>query len=157
MEERNLLEAGFRKGVLGCLCATSTLAAGVNLPCRRVIIRSMRVGNSDLDATRFRQMAGRAGRAGFDTAGECVLMTRSGVDTAAAQALMEAPLPPLKSSLHGQRLARLVLEVCSLGLVRTTADLEGILARSLLRYYEDPTEYQDSGRSAHDTGGVDSG
>lgn len=134
VEERSLLETAYRKGVLGCLCATSTLAAGVNLPARRVIIRSMKVGNAAMDAVRFRQMAGRAGRVGLDTKGECIVLAKGSKDADEARTLFSAELNPIVSSMNGQRLARAVLEVICLGLVRSVRDLEDRFARSLLRF-----------------------
>lgn len=136
-EERTIIEGAYRSGTINCLCATSTLAAGVNLPARRVIIRSMKVGNSALDPVRFRQMAGRAGRKGFDVLGECVVMTKSGPELAQAREMFAAELAPLRSSLAGQRLIRAVLEVVSLGLVRTAGMLHGAFANSLLRFREE--------------------
>ncbi|CDJ58028.1 DNA polymerase theta, putative [Eimeria maxima] len=66
-EERALLEAGFRRGHLNVLCATSTLALGVNLPAARVIIRAPHLGRDELlSPGRFHQMAGRAGRKGLE-------------------------------------------------------------------------------------------
>lgn len=71
-EERDVVETCFKSGVVRVLVATSTLAAGVNLPARRVIFRQPKIGRDFLDVTRYRQMAGRAGRAGIDTKGESV-------------------------------------------------------------------------------------
>lgn len=72
VEEREIVETCYRKGLLRVLTATSTLAAGVNLPARRVIFRQPRIGCDFLDGTRYKQMAGRAGRTGIDTKGESV-------------------------------------------------------------------------------------
>ena len=71
------METCFKSGVVRVLVATSTLAAGVNLPARRVIFRQPKIGRDFLDATRYRQMAGRAGRAGIDTKGESVRASTS--------------------------------------------------------------------------------
>lgn len=72
VEEREIVEMCYRKGFLRVLTATSTLAAGVNLPARRVIFRQPRIGRDFIDGTRYKQMAGRAGRTGIDTKGESV-------------------------------------------------------------------------------------
>lgn len=73
------MEDGFRGGALSVLVATSTVATGVNLPAQRVVVRDTFVGRTDntLDATRFRQMCGRAGRAGIDSKGEALVMLTS--------------------------------------------------------------------------------
>lgn len=64
-------------GAVSVLLATSTLAVGVNLPARRVVIAETcgSTQHRQLTATELQQMAGRAGRAGIDAHGEVVICT----------------------------------------------------------------------------------
>ena len=71
--ERELIENAFRQKVVSVICCTSTLAAGVNLPARRVILMNNKMGVEELTIGEYRQMAGRAGRAGIDAIGESFL------------------------------------------------------------------------------------
>ena len=91
-EQREVCEAGFRSGAISVLVATSTVATGVNLPAQRVIIRDTFIGRTPLSATQFRQMCGRAGRAGIDSKGEAVVMftNRSAGARADLEAMMTA-------------------------------------------------------------------
>ncbi|MDD1728727.1 MAG: ATP-dependent DNA helicase [Methanospirillum sp.] len=80
-EERLIIEEGFRKGYLEVISATPTLAAGLNLPARRVVIRDyMRftsgLGMVPIPVMEYHQMAGRAGRPHLDPYGEAVLIAK---------------------------------------------------------------------------------
>ncbi|WP_094227995.1 ATP-dependent DNA helicase [Methanolobus psychrotolerans] len=79
---RKLVEDGFRDNKIRVICSTPTLAAGLNLPARRVIIRSYRrydsnYGMQPIPVLDYKQMAGRAGRPHLDPYGESVLIARS--------------------------------------------------------------------------------
>lgn len=70
MDERDVVEAAFRAGSLKTLVATSTLSSGVNLPARRVIVRTPMFHGSLVDMLSYKQMVGRAGRMGIDSQGK---------------------------------------------------------------------------------------
>jgi replicative superfamily II helicase len=96
--DRNLVEHGFKTGVIGVICCTTTLAAGVNLPVRRVILASLFTGMEPLDVRLYRQICGRAGRVGFHDQGEAFLIAGAGESLKAAE-LMMSPLTPVTSAL----------------------------------------------------------
>ncbi len=76
---RELVEDAFRDRLVKVVCATPTLAAGVNTPSRRVVVRDWRRydgsagGMAPLSVLEVHQMMGRAGRPGLDPYGEAVL------------------------------------------------------------------------------------
>jgi len=81
-QERAIIEEGFRNGYIEVIAATPTLAAGLNLPARRVIIRdysrfSSGLGMVPIPVGEYHQMAGRAGRPHLDPYGEAVLLAKN--------------------------------------------------------------------------------
>ncbi|KAL2622687.1 hypothetical protein R1flu_002892 [Riccia fluitans] len=124
MEERDVVEQCFKQGVVRVLTATSTLAAGVNLPARRVIFRQPKVGRDFLDGTRYRQMSGRAGRAGIDSKGESVLICKP-EEVKRMTSVITAGCEPLQSCLTNDKIGmmRALLEVVAGGMVQTPQDV----------------------------------
>ncbi|UCE36494.1 MAG: DEAD/DEAH box helicase [Thermoplasmata archaeon] len=81
-QQRKSVESAFKNGHIRCIVATPTLAAGINLPARRVIIRDYKryeanYGSIPIPNLEIKQMSGRAGRPQYDDVGEAVLMAKS--------------------------------------------------------------------------------
>jgi helicase len=79
---RKIIEDAFREGKIKVLTATPTLAFGVNLPARMVIIQDYRryelgYGYYPISVLEYKQMAGRAGRPKYDKVGEAILIAKT--------------------------------------------------------------------------------
>lgn len=97
-DEREVIESSFLKGIISCIVCTSTLAAGVNLPAERVIIREPYVGREFLTKSQYQQICGRAGRAGMSESGQSILMVAR-KDHEKVKNLIESPVPSCSGSL----------------------------------------------------------
>lgn len=84
--QRSTVEKAFKKGIIKCIVATPTLAAGVNTPARRVIIKNLwRYSEINgymqpIPVLEIKQMMGRAGRPGYDEVGEAILIARNKIE-----------------------------------------------------------------------------
>jgi helicase len=79
---RRIIEDSFRQGKIRVLTATPTLAFGVNLPARMVVIQDYRryeagYGYYPISVLEYKQMAGRAGRPKYDKTGEAILIAKT--------------------------------------------------------------------------------
>uniref|UniRef100_A0A8C9X4F6 Helicase POLQ-like n=1 Tax=Sander lucioperca TaxID=283035 RepID=A0A8C9X4F6_SANLU len=133
-EERKLVEEAYSSGVLCLLACTSTLAAGINLPARRVILRSPYVATDFLKRSQYKQMVGRAGRAGIDTVGESILILQD-KDTKMAKTLVSAPMENCYSNLmhdEGKGLLSLILSLIGLNITTSLEQMKDFLCGTLL-------------------------
>lgn len=88
---RRLVERLAQQGLLRVICGTDTLGVGINVPIRTVLLTSLAKFDGEkqrqLTAREFHQIAGRAGRAGFDTTGDVVVQApEHEIDNAKAEA-----------------------------------------------------------------------
>lgn len=80
--QRELIETGFRERKIKVICSTPTLAAGLELPAYRVVIRDLKRfsggwGMNNIPVLEYEQMAGRAGRPSFDKVGEAICVANN--------------------------------------------------------------------------------
>ncbi|XP_040914250.1 helicase POLQ-like isoform X2 [Toxotes jaculatrix] len=133
-EERKLVEEAYSTGVLCLLACTSTLAAGINLPARRVILRSPYVATDFLKRSQYKQMVGRAGRAGIDTVGESILILQDR-DRDMAKSLVCAPMENCYSNLmhdDGKGVLSLILSLIGLQITTSLEQVREFLRGTLL-------------------------
>nr|XP_037276261.1 helicase POLQ-like [Rhipicephalus microplus] len=134
VEERRIVEDAYTSGVLCCLTCTSTLAAGVNLPAKRVILKSPYTGTEFLTRSVYQQMAGRAGRAGMDSSGESILIVPN-TDKEKVRKLLEAPVDSCYSNLlqdEQKALKMLLLSLIGLEVAKTEDSLSRVMEATLL-------------------------
>lgn len=146
-EQRQIIEQGFRDGHIKVISSTPTLAAGLNLPARRVIIRDyMRFaedGMRPIPVREYRQMAGRAGRPHLDPYGESVLIAKSrDLANGLFEEFIDAPSEDVKSRLDDESaLCAQILSLIATGFVRKDDDLIAFLKQTFYMYTNKKSSY----------------
>ena len=138
VEERDIVAEAYDKGIISVIVATCSLAAGINLPARRVILQGARMGRELVGPAMLRQMRGRAGRKGKDEIGESYLCCKK-ADLEEVAQLLEADLPMVESGLTPQKrgIKRALLEVITVRLATHMAALHEYVQKTLLYHTMD--------------------
>jgi ATP-dependent RNA helicase HelY len=101
---KQLVEELFTKGLMGVVFATDTLALGINMPARTVVVGRMSKFDGQsrrpLIPNEFQQMAGRAGRRGIDETGYVVIPYSPWVPFREAMDIAVGPLHPVQSGFN---------------------------------------------------------
>jgi len=115
-KQRKEIEDAFKKGIIKVIVATPTLAAGINLPARRVIIKSLwRYAEMEgymqpIPVLEIKQMMGRAGRPGYDKEGEAILIAKNKIEKERIwKEYLEADVEPIYSKLASEPALRMHL------------------------------------------------
>ena len=101
---REIVEELFTAGRIRAVFATETLALGINMPARSVVLEKLVKFNgethADITPAEYTQLTGRAGRRGIDIEGHAVVLYNRGLDPLAVGGLASTRTFPLKSSFH---------------------------------------------------------
>jgi len=134
---RLLVEELLEAGLVRVVCATTTLAAGLDVPARTVVLSTLYrhgpAGSEPLTPTEFHQMTGRAGRRGRDTLGIAVVACDTPEDAREGLALADASPDPVVS-----RFTPSDSQVLNLLARAPIADAEVMLRRSFAAFQRAP-------------------
>lgn len=101
---KEIVEQLFSEGLIACVFATETLALGINMPARSVVIERLSKWNGethvDLTPGEYTQLTGRAGRRGIDVEGHGVVLWAQGLDPRSLAGLASTRTYPLRSSFQ---------------------------------------------------------
>ena len=129
---KEVVEELFEAGLVRAVFATETLALGINMPARTVVIERLDKWNGEahvaLTPGEYTQLTGRAGRRGIDVEGHAVVLWRPGIDPGAVAGLAGTRTYPLHSSFRPSYNMAVNL-VAQAGLERAAALLESSFAQ----------------------------
>ncbi len=139
--QRSAIEGAFKEGDVVGIVATPTLAAGVNLPARRVLVRDVKRfddgASRPMPVMEVRQMLGRAGRPRYDDFGEAWVLCKGtdGWEVAdkIADHYFHGPVEDVTSKLANEAALRIhVLSAVAAGRLEHRGDIEAFFARTFL-------------------------
>ncbi len=101
---KEVVEDLFQRGLVRAVFATETLALGINMPARSVVLEKLTKWNgethADVTPGEYTQLTGRAGRRGIDVEGHAVVVWQTGLDPRAVAGLASTRTYPLRSSFR---------------------------------------------------------
>lgn len=101
---KEVVEELFQQGLIKCVFATETLALGINMPARSVVLEKLTKWNgethADITPGEYTQLTGRAGRRGIDVEGHAVVVWHEGLQPQELAGLAATRTYPLRSSFH---------------------------------------------------------
>jgi ATP-dependent RNA helicase HelY len=101
---KEVVEELFVRGLVKAVFATETLALGINMPARSVVLERLVKWNgeahADMTPGEYTQLTGRAGRRGIDVEGHAVVVWHPGIDPAGLAGLASTRTYPLRSSFR---------------------------------------------------------
>ncbi len=156
---KEVVEELFTTGLVKAVFATETLALGINMPARSVVLEKLTKWNgethADVTPGEYTQLTGRAGRRGIDVEGHAVVLWQPGMDPRQVAGLASTRTYPLRSSFRpsynmavnlvgslGREQARVLLE-SSFAQFQADASVVG-LARQISRNLEGLEGYRDA-------------
>ena len=156
---KEVVEELFSRGLVKVVFATETLALGINMPARSVVLERLVKWNgethADVSPGEYTQLTGRAGRRGIDIEGHAVVLWQGGLDPAGVAGLASTRTYPLRSSFRptygmaanlvrrtGREQARVLLE-SSFAQFQADRDVVG-LVRTIRRNEEALSGYAES-------------
>lgn len=129
---KEVVETLFQRGLVRMVFATETLALGINMPARSVVLEKLVKWNGenhvDLTPGEYTQLTGRAGRRGIDVEGHAVVVWHGGLDPRELAGLASTRTYPLRSSFRPSYNMAVNL-VATTGRERATALLESSFAQ----------------------------
>ncbi|WP_425413850.1 DEAD/DEAH box helicase [Propionicicella superfundia] len=178
---KECVEEAFGKGLVKVVFATETLALGINMPARSVVLERLVKYNgethADITPGEYTQLTGRAGRRGIDVEGHAVVCWQPGLDPRALAGLASRRTYPLRSSFTptynmavnlvgsaGRERARLLLEqsfaqfqsdASIVGVSRTVATNRRLIAEHLAQAACDRGDFAEYARLRSELGAVE--
>lgn len=147
-KQRELIETNFREGKIKVICATPTLAAGVDLPAFRVVIRDLKRyggswGMTDIPVLEYEQQAGRAGRPKYDKAGEAICIANSVEEKEKIwnQYILGEPEEILSKLAVEPILRTYILSLVATGYVSSVSGIKSFMSKTFYAH-----QYKDLGR-----------
>jgi ATP-dependent RNA helicase HelY len=126
------VEELFQRGIIKAVFATETLALGINMPAKTVVLERLSKWNGEahvaISPGEYTQLTGRAGRRGIDIEGNAVILWNNDLDSTSVGGLASTRTYPLKSSFKPTYNMSINL-ISQLGTNRARTSLESSLAQ----------------------------